>query len=158
MTFTYSGDPSSSDKDAIRFLLGDTDSEEELLSDEELIFLASQWTQNYSVYWAAAVAAESVAARFAREVTVNSDSQTVSTSELQQKYLTLAERMRSLHRQFMTGAGVDAGGMLRNEQRDPDVRPFAFGRAMHDNPYSGQQDNDGMSWREYLLEYEGRQP
>lgn len=138
--FTYAGNPSESDVDAVRFLIGDTDMSEPLLSNEEIIFLSSQWTMQHSIYWTAAVAAETIAARFAREVTFNSDSQSISTSELQQKYQSLAERMRTLHRSYVIGGMPDVGGMLKGEGVDPTVAPLAFGRGMHDEPEAGQQD------------------
>jgi hypothetical protein len=146
MTFSYSGNPSDSDKDAIRFLIQDTDEDEPFLQDEEIIFIASHWVLSESIYYAAAQAAETIAARFAREVTVNSDSQTVSTSELQQKFQLLAERLRQMHNMYMAGGYVDAGGMLKELWRDPTVAPLAFGTGMHDDPEAGQQD---LGSREY---------
>lgn len=140
MTFTYSGDPSESDLNAVRFLIGDTEPDEPLLQDEEIIYLNSQWSQSHSVYWAASMAAEAIAARFAREVAVHSDSQNVSTTELQQKYQTLAIQLRMQHQQMMAGGYVDAGGLLKNEFKDPNVKSLAFGRGMHDDPEAGQQD------------------
>jgi hypothetical protein len=62
MTWSYSGDPTSSDLDAARLLIGDTDTDHQLLSDEELNFFVSQYS---NVYHAAALAAEALAARFA---------------------------------------------------------------------------------------------
>ena len=40
MTWSYSGDPASSDRDAIRFYIGDTDTTLQLLQDEDIDFLA----------------------------------------------------------------------------------------------------------------------
>lgn len=140
MSFTYSGNPSNSDVDAVRFLIGDTDSTEPLLQDEEIIYLSSMWTMQWSIYWTASMAAEAIAARFAREVTFNSDSQTISTSELQQKYMSLAKQLRDLHQRLETGAEISVGGFLRGEGVDPTVKPLAFGRSMHDNIEAGQQD------------------
>lgn len=153
MSFSYTGNPSDSEVDAVRFLVGDNQEDEHFLEDEEIIFLSSLWTLQYSIYWTAAMAAEAIAAKFTREVTFNSDSQTVSTSELQQKYLTLAEKLRTLHRAYQSGADVDVGGMLLGEQKDPTVKPLAFGRAMHDNPAAGRQDygdyRDEFPWGGY---------
>lgn len=39
MSWTYSGNPASSDKDALRFTIGDTNPEDPELQDEELIFV-----------------------------------------------------------------------------------------------------------------------
>ena len=40
--WTYSGDPASSDKDAVRYLIGDTDTTDQLLSDEEIGYSISR--------------------------------------------------------------------------------------------------------------------
>lgn len=39
MAFTYSGDPSNSDLDAARFLIGDTDKEAQIMQDEEIMYI-----------------------------------------------------------------------------------------------------------------------
>ena len=41
MTWTYSGDPATNARDAIRFLTGDTDTNDQLINDEEIA-----WTNN----------------------------------------------------------------------------------------------------------------
>lgn len=140
MSFTYGGDPTASTTDAVRFLVGDTSPDEPLLSDEEIAFLALTWDDKNSVYYIASMAAEAIAARFAREVTVNSDSQSVSTSELQQKYTDLALRLMGLHERLLAGGNVDVGGILAGEQPDPTVLPTAFGTGMHDSIEAGLQD------------------
>ena len=42
MTFTYSGDPSTSTRNYVRFLLSDTVSADALFSDEELNYVISE--------------------------------------------------------------------------------------------------------------------
>ena len=39
MSWSYSGDPSTSNKDAVRFYLQDTDEENQTMSDEDIAFL-----------------------------------------------------------------------------------------------------------------------
>ncbi len=41
MTWTYSGDPATNARDSVRFLVGDTDTNDQLVSDEEIA-----WTNN----------------------------------------------------------------------------------------------------------------
>ena len=50
MTWTYTGDPNVSDRDKIRFLIGDTDTNDQLVNDEEI-----EWalTEAGSIYQAA---------------------------------------------------------------------------------------------------------
>ncbi|GEO26234.1 hypothetical protein AAC03nite_20190 [Alicyclobacillus acidoterrestris] len=62
--WTYSGDPTSSPKDKLRFDIGDTLAADPLLQDEEIAFcLSSESTYNGAV----ARACESIAMRFQRE-------------------------------------------------------------------------------------------
>lgn len=44
MAFTYSGDPSASDLDLLRFTIGDTDSTEPLMQDAEYNYLIGQYS------------------------------------------------------------------------------------------------------------------
>lgn len=140
MSFNYSGDPSTSDVDAVRFLVGDTDETERQLEDEEIQFLVTTWRSKSSVYWTASMAANSIAAKYTREINVSSDSESLGASELQQKYLTLAETLRALHESLLSGGNVDAGGIDAGEQPDPTVTSPAFGTGMHDDLSVGRQD------------------
>ncbi|WP_196607433.1 hypothetical protein [Pectinatus frisingensis] len=63
MTWTYSGDPSSSEKDAIRFKLGDIISTDPILQDEEINYTIST---NSSIDDAAYAACVSIVAKFSR--------------------------------------------------------------------------------------------
>lgn len=63
MSWSYSGDPSSSDLDAVRFLVQDTDTTDQLVQDEEITWAL---TQGGGIYSAAALVAGTIAAQFAR--------------------------------------------------------------------------------------------
>lgn len=139
-TFSYSGDPNYNTRDTIRFLVGDTDASEWFLSDQEIDWLVVTWENKGSAYWTASMAAEAIAAKFAREVNTSSDSQTVNTSELMQKYLDLAMRLRAQYRLLLSGDTVDVGGINAGEWLDPTVTPPAFGTGMMDDFEAGQQD------------------
>ena len=58
MAWTYSGDPSSSDLDKYRFLIGDTDANEPILQDGEITFVVNSYENHnerlYILYDAAA--------------------------------------------------------------------------------------------------------
>ena len=62
MSWSYSGDPTTSRKDQVRFYIGDTDENNQLLSDEEIASITATYT---NPFWAAGVAANTLAARFA---------------------------------------------------------------------------------------------
>lgn len=69
MAWSYSGDPSSSTRDSIRFLCGDTDTNDQLLSDEEVDYLADQVSASGSTaatYRAAHRCLLAIASKFSR--------------------------------------------------------------------------------------------
>jgi len=70
MAWTYSGDPASSDRDKVRFLIGDTDSTDQLLQDAEVLYVISE--AGGSIYQAAHDAAYAVASKFSRMATSKS--------------------------------------------------------------------------------------
>lgn len=140
MGFTYTN-PTFSEVDAVRFLLGDTNERQALLQDEEIQWVIDTWQGKNSLYFYASVCAEAVAAKLAREVSLSADGQSLSLSELQEKYTRLAHSLRAQHQELLaSGVGIHAGGMSAGEQRDPTLLPLAFGTQMHDNPEAGWQD------------------
>jgi len=72
MTWTYSADPTSSTKDAVRFLIGDTDDTNPIIQDEEIYFNLGEVGQN--IYRAASNTCYNLAARFTGEAQSTSKS------------------------------------------------------------------------------------
>ena len=97
MTWTYSGNPSSSDRDAVRFLVGDTTSTDPLISDEEIAYLLVLYTEPPN---AAVGAARAIAAKFSRESdqarTVGDLSLSESLSQKSTQYHHLADHLDGL--------------------------------------------------------------
>jgi len=148
MTWSYSGDPSSSSTDSIRFLLGDTDPVDALLQDEEISFLSSQWDGN--LYFAAAAGAEQLAERFAREVPFSGDNASVDLSSLATNYAAAAVRLRNLgRRQGARGAKPYAGGISQADvdavNNDLDRVPTSIAVGMHDNRRQAGSDPSATS-------------
>lgn len=145
MSWTYSGDPSASDLDEVRFYLQDTDTTDQLLSDEEIQFVIDAWYENVgSNLWAASVCAENIAAKFTREVNVSADGVSVDVSSLQQKYNDLATSLRDQHKsRYGAAGGPMAGGTLFDDYFDSTIKPLSFGKGMHDNIRGGMQDFGG---------------
>ena len=146
---TYSYDvPGASDKDTIRFLLQDTDphdAEEWQLTDEEIEYAYDTWYPLYHSHeYVAAVLADTIAARYAREASYSADGVSVSLGQVGDQYRMLASSLREQDRQLHVGALVDAGGITPNEPLEPDTKPFAFGKGMHDNLEAGAQDYGGV--------------
>lgn len=90
MTWTYSGDPSSSARDAIRFLVGDTDTTEQLLSDEEIAWVNTEAsgsaTSTDSLYDAAYRCCLTIASKLAREADKQIGDLSVKLSQRAQAY------------------------------------------------------------------------
>jgi len=91
MDFSYSGDPSKSDVDQVRFLVGDTNVKKAQLGDKEIEFLVGL---EGSVLKAASKAAESIAAKVAGMVDQAAGKVRVSLSDKYKHYTDLAKRLR----------------------------------------------------------------
>lgn len=91
MSWSYSGDPSESSVDAVRFLVGDTHSDEPLVTNEEIEWSLLQYT---NIYAAAALVAETIASYFATQAN------SITIGPLREEYGTRAkdyqERVKSL--------------------------------------------------------------
>lgn len=152
MTATYDN-PSASDKDAIRFLLGDTNLSNALLQDEEINYLVQRWMPLYgSAEYVAAAAADTISARFAREANFSADGVSVSLANLGQQFRDLAISLRSQHKNFLVGGTPDVGGITPGEEDDPTVVPPDFGTGMHDNLEAGRQNYGRLNSPYYVAE------
>jgi hypothetical protein len=144
MSWSYSGDPADGDLEAVRFYVQDTDPNDQLISDEEIEFLIAQWTPIYgSNIMVAAMVAEAIAAKFAREVSYSADGVSIGVNELQTKYDTLAMSLRDQYKQYDIGDGPDVGGVLWSQSPDPRIKPTMWAVGMHDNIRGGNQEMDG---------------
>lgn len=81
MTWTYSGLPGTTGKEAdtIRFLIGDTNPQDQQVSDEEIAFAL---TQESNLYKVAAVVLRAMQARFAREADCSVGDVSKSSSQI----------------------------------------------------------------------------
>lgn len=138
---SYSGDPSYSSRDAVRFLLSDTSNSTgtELLADVEIDWLL---TQNSNVYLAAAAGARTLGGR---EVKNASDSISVgplsiSNSGSDTSWYDLAKQLESRARMGLAGAsllpysgGIDVDDKRTNETDTSWDKPW-FRRGLMDHP------------------------
>lgn len=139
MSWSYSGDPASSHKDAVRFYVGDIDPNLPLLQDEDIQFLLDKWLDVYgSDLMVAAGAAEIIANHFGREVSVSADGVSVGSNELQQKYNDIAMNLREMYKVEQIGTPIVPG--LWDLTWDPSIKPLRFGIGFTDNYEAGRQD------------------
>lgn len=142
MSHSYSGDPGSSELDEVRFWLADTDPDNWLLSDAEITYLLTTWMPaSGSAVFVAAVAAEVVAAKYAGEVSVSADGVSVSVGDLQNRYLTLAARLREQYKSAAaTSTAPLVNGIMWDDAYDTSIKPLVFGLGSMDNYEAGRQD------------------
>jgi len=90
VTWTYSGNPSASNTDKIRFLSGDTDVANPLATNEEIAFLLLEWNNDF--YYAAAAVCDYAANKAAAKA---DQSKSVGDLSISTQYAALAD---SLHK------------------------------------------------------------
>jgi len=133
MNWTYTGDPGSSAKDLTRFLIGDTDESEPLLTDGEIKWVLSQY--NNTPMNAAIRCCEAVIAKFSR---LANESVGQVRIDFQQKAVAYRELQRDLRNRLATeGAVPFAGGIsksqIRQENANTDRVKPAFTEHMMEN-------------------------
>lgn len=131
MTWTYGGDPSANDRDEVRFLVGDTDTTDQLVTDEEIAYSVSDEATNYN---AAAKIARAIAAKFSRKVDKSVGDLKQAYSQRVKQYLELAERLEG--EAVGRTAKAYAGGISKSDketvEEDSDRVEPAFEIGMHD--------------------------
>ena len=115
MTFTYSGDPTTSTRNKVRFLINDTLAATQLFSDEELDYLIGEWGTN--VYEISRAACETLISRFVR--LADTTSKSVGDISVSESYTAKAQQYKELADSFL------ARGM-----RKAPPRPFANAQAL----------------------------
>lgn len=131
--WSYSGKPSHSTKDAVRFLVGDVDPDDKQLDDSEIDYLL---TENGSPYVAAIEAANALAAYYSRDVDESTGKTTKSSSTRAQHYLDLAKRLaerRGARAVVPWAGGQSVSDKLLRENDADRVEPF-FRRKLDDAP------------------------
>jgi hypothetical protein len=110
MTWTYSGDPSTSPRNYVRFLINDTISTDALFSDEEINYVITEWSGDE--YEAARELAEILIARFAR--LADSSSKSVGDISVSESYSSKITHYKEL-----------ADSLYKRKLRRFPPRPFA---------------------------------
>jgi len=144
---SYSGDPSTSLRDQVRFWTQDTDADFWILTDWEYDYLIEYTFQNTNDHpiWIASVACTVIASKFAREVSVSADGVNVDVGSLQRKYLDLASSLREAYDEEHGDMDLPTASVPMGDQTyDPSIPPLLFGIGMSDNFAAGLQD---YGWR-----------
>jgi hypothetical protein len=135
MTWSYTGDPKNSQKDAVRFLVQDTDENDQLITDEEIDWLLDQDNNLYKV---ASEAAKAIAASFARLADTDIESVSVQYSQKHKQYMLLATRLEIKGGSGSGLAAPDVSGVSNSDmeavRKNPDRPDSRFYRGQFDNP------------------------
>ena len=97
MTFTYSGDPTTSNRNKVRYLINDTTSTDALFSDEELDYLITEWGTN--IYEICRAACEVLVSRFSR--LADSTSKSVGDISVSESYTAKSKQYQDLANSFL---------------------------------------------------------
>ena len=139
MTATYGNDPAGSNLDAVRYLTKDTSTSAAINSDEEITWLIAS---EANLYYAAAAAADAIAASYADDAKVNSKSVgdlSISSGDAigarVREYRNLARslRTRGAKRVSPFSGGISRSGK-KSQRQDDDYDQPAFSRGSMANP------------------------
>lgn len=143
MTWTYDGAPgtgsTAAERDAVRFLVGDTDSSDPLVTDEEIGYALD--TEG-GINPAAAVAARAIAAKFSRQADKEVGDLSIKLSQKAAAYTTLAKKLTAqsaIKLAVPFAGGISIASKKTFETNTDRVEP-SFYRDMHDYPGSSLDD------------------
>jgi hypothetical protein len=131
MSWSYSGDPSKSPKDEIRFIIGDTINADPILQDEEINFILSDNTSTADAAYAACLR---IVARYSRLADTTSGKEKIAYSQKVKQYQQLANILWVDAGNIIIpyAGGVDRADKQSLEKDDSLVQP-SFRRGMMDN-------------------------
>jgi len=153
MAWTYSADnlvttTAGGRLNVVRLLIGDTDTNDQLLDNDEITFALAQANDN--VYFAASWSARTISAQFARKVTTKLDGAlSANYSDLAKQYKALSDDLREQGQKYsMNSTSLRAGGISNTAvdaaQALTDRPSASFSKGQFDNP-----PNDTQYIRDY---------
>jgi hypothetical protein len=141
MAFTYDV---TTDRGKVRLLIGDTDSNNALLQDDEIDFFLTDYS---GVYMAASAAAMAIAGKFARLADTTVEEVSKSYSQQQAQYNKLSSRLEAKALKVANNipnaaiTGISRDNIRDNLQKEDRVRE-QFYTGKFDNPPNTYEDDD----------------
>jgi len=109
-----STDTTSGRLNSVRLLVGDTDTTDQQVQDEEIEFALSQTSNN--IYYAAAWIAKTLASKYARRVDTQLDGAlSAAYSQLHKHYQGLSEKLEGQGKTYGSSLGIKYGGVSETE-------------------------------------------
>lgn len=150
--WSYSGDPTVSTRDQVRFLIGDTDSTDQQLLDKEIDWLLIETGTAPNAYEAAIAACTTLAARYSRKANKTTGDLSISSGDIAKHYRDLKADLRQNAMRHSVPVPYSAG--MRDSDRDIDsedddmVQP-EFRVGMDDNP-GGTSEINGFGFTQVV--------
>lgn len=137
----YTGNPAASTRDAVYFLIGETNTGEAQVSDAEIDYALA--VEN-SVYGAAARMCEMLAAKWARRDGMSASAVTSQKQAVSKQYLVMARLFRAKvpRSVFYIAPGITKTHFDSNVD-DTDIRQPVFSRGMHS--FDGGDNDEDMA-------------
>ena len=148
MTWTYSGDPASNARDAIRFLTGDTDTNDQLINDEEIAWTNNQDTGSdtattalYEVAYRVMIAIASKFSRLADQSVgdLKVDMFQKATNAREQAALLKQQALREGNTPTPYAGGISVSDKEIDEENSDIVQPY-FSRGQFTNKRGGANE------------------
>jgi len=140
MTWTFDEEDISTNLAKVRVTIGDTDSDEELLSDEIINFRLTQASDNVKV--AAIACVRDILAKLSRKTDRTGTGFSASRSQKFEQYSALLKELTGdatlVATATLTGGSISERENLRDD--DDDYEYPAFYRGLHDNESGGTQN------------------
>ena len=139
--WSYSGNPQDSQRDAVRFLISDTDPKDPLLTDAEIDYLIEQ---EGSTNEAAVAGSQAALGRLQKLVSTSTDK---IKTEYQQRFdhmVTIVAHLKSKRTKRplnVYAGGLSMGDKASQEQDTDRVKP-AFTRELHDEQQMDYYDDE----------------
>jgi len=128
MAWTYSGNPSTSDVDKYRFIIGDTDSANPIMQDEEIQFIVDTYKTERSILYQMFTRAATI---FARDIKRSLGPQAEDPTERLKFY----KEQAAIYAKESKQAGISLPTY---------AYPQIFRKGMHSNPpYDNEEGGDG---------------
>lgn len=133
LNWSYTGDPANSTRDAVRFLVGDTDGDDPLLYDGEIDWLI---TNDNDPYATASKAAYAIASKFARLMNRSVGNLSADYSTKYRQYLELAASLdqQAKGQTIAPWASGYSKSIKETFATDFDREPIFGFKGQHDNP------------------------
>jgi len=130
---------------SVRLLIGDTDTNDQIMQNEEIVFALAQTNNN--VYYAGSWACHMIASKYSRLVDLKIEGSSSRYSELAKQYITMSDHLNDLGKRTNgKSLGVSAGGISVSDmtvvsQNDDNVEP-SFRVQQFDNKKAGMYTPD----------------